>query len=202
MQPKPDREHLRRKAAARVGKLGVHNERISKEFASLWSDYAGQMMEHATAALKHGRVSPGGVLRDTFAASVEAVGSAFELYGQLWKTCLDPNCDEEVASSVVEFEIDQASETAPALPIGNCTISQFAQLSCSDLQHSSGAKIPSRYVRLWKLDPSQVGVILSGLGEIQPLATGVYLGKITYAPIGGPASIVAGVCVTVRSPGS
>jgi hypothetical protein len=201
MQPKPDREHLRRKAAARVGKLGVHNERITQEFASLWSDYANQMMGHATAALKHGRVSPGGVLRDTFAASVEAVGSAFELYGQLWKACLEPGCEDDVPASVVEFEIDTASEAASAMPLGNCTVSQFAQLSCSDLEHSSGAKIPARYMKLWKLAPDQVGIIPSGLGEIQPLALGVYLGKVTYAPIGGPVIVVAGVSVTVRNPG-
>lgn len=201
MQPKPDREQLRRKAAARVGKLGAHNERVSKEFASLWSDYANNMMDHATAALKHGRVSPSGVLRDTFAASVEAMGSVVELYGQLWKACFEPHCEDDVAASVVEFEIDTESEAASAMPIGNCTISQFTQLSCSDLVHSSGAKIPSRYMRLWKLDPEQVGIIPSGLGEIQPLALGIYLGQVTYAPIGGPVSVVAGVCVTVRNPG-
>lgn len=195
-----DREHLRRKAAARVGKLGEHNERMTREFASLWSDYANQMMDHATGALKHGRVSPGGVLRDTFAASVEAVGSAFELYGELWKTCLGPEdqAEEREGSSQVEFEIDQKSETAPAMPIGNCDPDQFAQLSCSDLIHPSGAQIPARYIKLWKLDSKQVGCTPAGLGEIQPLALGAYLGRITYAPIGGTTRVVAEVCVTVQ----
>ncbi|HKU39429.1 MAG TPA: hypothetical protein VJR89_14825 [Polyangiales bacterium] len=193
MQPKLDRDHLRRKASSRLRKLGDHNERITKHFAGLWSDYADQMLGHASGALKHGRLSPSELLRDTFAASVEAVGSAVELYGALWKECLDPSHEPESGVCVLEFDIDTQSETAPALPIGNATGADFATLQASDLSGPNGAKIPKEYIRFWKLGAEQVGATPSGLGPLQPLPVGVYSGTITSA-----GHVLAAITVTVR----
>jgi hypothetical protein len=160
---------------------------MAGSWAQVWSNYACAVTETAAEAMSTGTLSPGEIITDSFALSMEAARTICECCKDLVQTCLTNA--SAAAHSVIYFEIDQQSQCTTGMPIGNVALADANKLNFQDLV-SDGSLIPAAHV---KAIPDQadgfVYVYLENLTQLQPLPLGLYKGDVLLS--GNPVTTIS-----------
>jgi hypothetical protein len=162
------------------GKVGMISSLMLDSLKDYGEFYKNTLHDVGDRLLEGGGLSPGELLADATAMSIEGVAATTEFLKSAVGICTSaPGGTTAYGEGVVVFSIDKNSETTSPLALGNVHADEFDLLEESDLKRDGGAEfIPQKHVKLMTFE-SDVWVCLADLGAVMPnLKTGLYRGAI------------------------